>query len=239
MSQLLKHYFLDRDTGAYALTPADGYMIPNIKGLDIVHRLSDENNIEYCLSTCPEYFEHSVTVSPETLVDYQSNPNITIVSSTEREEEVPVRNPETLEPTDQTETITVYDVVYQESYIINEVEGLWVITQTDWDNEISSYDVRQEQKRMDILRILRDEMFKLTDWIVIKAKEQGTNLTAEFKTWRQSLRDLPSGDFPLSFPTLPTSLVSDTKIQGLCDRFDEVRSIPMINDPLPTLEVVE
>jgi hypothetical protein len=235
MSQLLKHYFLDRDTGKYALTPADGYMVPNIKGLDIIYRLSDANDMEYCLSNCPDYFEYSVTVSQEVLTEYQNNPNITIVSSSERQEEVVVRNPETLEQTDQTETITVYDVVYQEDYIIDEVEGLWIITQEDWDNEINSYDARQEQKRMDILRDIRDEILKLTDWIVIKAKEQGTNLSAEFKTWRQELRDLPSGNFPASFPTIPTSLENDTEIQKLYDRFDEVRSIAMINDPLPPL----
>jgi hypothetical protein len=225
MSQLLKHYFLDRDTGAYALTPASGYMLPNIKGLDIIQRLSDENNIEYCLSTCPEYFEYSITVSPETLIEYQNNSNITIVSSTERQEEV----------TNQTETITVYDIVYQESYILNQIEGLWVITQTDWDNEISSYDTRQAEKRYNILRNIRNEILQLTDWIVIKAKEQGTNLTAEFKNWRQALRDIPSGVFPTEFPTLPTFLESDASIQKLYNRFDEIRFIPMINDPLPPL----
>jgi hypothetical protein len=223
MSQLLKHYFIDRDTGTYALGPVGGYMIPNIKGLDIIHRLLDENNMEYCLSTCPEYFEYSVTVSSETLVEYQNNSNITILSSIERQEEV----------TNQTETVTVYDIVYRESYIIEQVEGLWVITQSDWDNEISSYDTRQAEKRYNVIRELRDEMLKLTDWIVIKAKEQGTNLTAEFKNWRQSLRDLPAqSPFPTGFPILPSNLENDTKLQKLINRFSEVTSISMINDPL-------
>lgn len=235
MSQLLKHYFVDRDTGAYAMSPADGYILPNIKGLDIVHRLFDENNMEYCLSTCPEYLEYSVTVSQETLTEYQNNQNITIVSSTERQVEFPVIDQDTLQLTEETATITVFDVVYRENYVLDLVEGLWVITQTDWDNEINSYDSRQEQKRMNILRNLRDEMLRLTDWIVIKAKEQGTNLSTEFKTWRQALRDLPSGDFPTEFPTLPSSLTTDTKIESLYNKFNDIRSIPMINDPLPQL----
>lgn len=235
MSQLLKHYLVDRDTGVYALSPADGYMIPSIKGLDIVHRLSDENNMEYCLSTCPEYLEYSVTVPQETLTEYQNNSNITVVSSTEKQIEVPVVDTETLLPTEETTLVTVFDVVYRESYNLDLVEGLWIITQTDWDNEISSYDTRQEQKRMNILRTLRDEMLRLTDWIVVKAKEQGTNLSTEFKTWRQALRDLPSGSFPTEFPILPDSLETDTEIQSLYNRFDDIRTISMINDPLPEL----
>lgn len=173
MSQLLKHYLINRDTGAYATTPARGYVMPNIEGLEIVHHLSDENDIEFCLSTCPN-----------------------------------------------------------DTSII-EVEGLQILTQEEWDAEIISYDVRQEQKRFNILRPIRDEILFVTDWIVIKAKEQGTNLSAEFKNWRQSLRDLPTQTpFPSGFPTLPTIIETDEKVLSLYVRWNEIVSVPMINDPL-------
>ena len=68
--------------------------------------------------------------------------------------------------------------------------------------------------------------------MAIKSLEQET-LSAEFKTWRQTLRDLPnSSTFPTGFPTLPTELQNHTEIQELYNRFDEVRSIFMIQDPL-------
>jgi len=64
-----------------------------------------------------------------------------------------------------------------------------------------------------LLRIERDKRLAATDWQVVKAKELGTNLSADFKAYRQALRDLPStatptlnemGDLDLSSVTWPT-----------------------------------
>jgi hypothetical protein len=200
--------------------------------LEVKYNLFTEDNIQYCLSTIPEYFEYEVTVSQEQLTEYQNNSNITVVSFTEKQVEVP--NRPGLESTEETRTETVYDVVYQESYIIQETEGegLKIITQQEWDTEIEEFDNRQQEKRYDILREIRDKILEITDWMAIKSLEQET-LSAEFKTWRQTLRDLPnSSTFPTSFPTLPTELQNHTEIQELYNRFDEVRSIFMIQDPL-------
>jgi len=232
MSQLLKHYWINRDTGGWATDTPYGLMMPNIKGLEVKYNLFTEDNIQYCLSTIPEYFEYEVTVSQEQLTEYQNNPNITVVSSTEKQVEVP--NRPGLESTEKTRSQTVYDVVYREPYIIQETEGegLKIITQQKWDTEIEEFDNHQQEKRYDILRELRDRILEITDWMAIKSLEQ-ESLSVEFKTWRQTLRDLPnSTTFPTSFPTLPTELQNHTKIQELYNRFDEVRSISMIQDPL-------
>jgi hypothetical protein len=200
--------------------------------LEVKYNLFTEDNIQYCLSTIPEYFEYEVTVSQEHLIEYQNNPNITVVSFTERQVEVP--NRPGLETTEETRIETVYDVVYRETYIIQETEGegLKIITQQEWDTEIQEFDNRQQEKRYNILRDLRDRILEITDWIAIKSLEQ-ESLSVEFKTWRQTLRDLPnSSTFPTGFPTLPTELQNHTKIQELYNRFDEVRSISMIQDPL-------
>jgi len=234
MSQLLKHYWINRDTGEWATDTPYGLMMPNIKGLEVKYNLFTEDNIQYCLSTIPEYFEYEVTVSQEQLTEYQNNPNITVVSSIEKQVEIPVFNRPGLESTGETRTQTVYDVVYRETYIIQETEGegLKIISQQEWDTEIEAFDNRQQEKRYDILREIRDKILEITDWIAIKSLEQET-LSVEFKTWRQTLRDLPnSTTFPTSFPTLPTELQNHTKIQELYNRFDEVRSITMIQDPL-------
>ena len=64
-----------------------------------------------------------------------------------------------------------------------------------------------------LLRIERDKKLAATDWKVVKAKELGTNLSADFKAFRQALRVLPStatptlderGDLDLSSVTWPT-----------------------------------
>ena len=44
----------------------------------------------------------------------------------------------------------------------------------------------------DRLREERNYYLRLSDWVVIKAKETGTNIPAAWKEYRQALRDLPS-----------------------------------------------
>jgi hypothetical protein len=227
MTQLLKHYLINRDTGSYALTIASGYMSVNLEGLQIVYNLFTEDNVPYCLSTCPDTLEYSVTIPEEQLTEYQNNPDITIISSTQREVEVTTE--------EQNITQIVYDLVYTKPYIVPETEGegMKVITQQQWDDEITTFDNRQREKRYDVLRKYRNCMLELTDWQVIRSIEQEEPLSLEFKTWRQELRDLPHRvEFPSGFPTLPTELQSNTELQELCSKFDEVRSIVMINDPL-------
>lgn len=233
MSQLIKHRLVDRDTGEWILGSLRGYVFPKIKGLEIIHQLTDENGVNFCLSTAPDYFEYSVIVSLDILTEYQSNPNITIVSSAERQIEVPVVNPETLESTGETTTETVYDVTYQEAHILQEDEGLQILTQEEWDAEIVSFDARQEQKRLTVLRSHRDTLLRDTDWIVIKCTETGVGLCTDFKVWRQTLRDLPSiasTSFPSSLPIPPENV---SVLQNTYDTYSsQVLSIFMINDPL-------
>ena len=234
MSQLLKHYWINRDTGGWATDTPYGLMMPSIKELEVKYNLITENNILYCLSTAPEYFEYEVTVSQEQLTEYQNNSNITVISFTERQVEVPEYNHPELESTGETRIETVYDVVYREPYILEETEGegLKILSQQEWDTEIQEFDQRQQEKRYNILREIRDRILGITDWIAIKSLEQ-ESISTEFKTWRQTLRDLPnSNTFPTCFPTLPQELENHTEIQELYDRFNEVKSIQMIQDPL-------
>jgi len=235
MTQLLKHYYLNRDNGEWATNTRFGLMMPKIDHLEIQYTLEDENNIPFMLSHVPDTTEHNVTVGSDELTVYQSNSNIAITSTTERQEDHQIINPENLEePT--TQTVTVYDLTYTQPYVVTESVGLTTLSQTQWDSEISAYDTRQQNKRYDVLRINRDKMLEHTDWMVIKAKETGTNLTTAFKTWRQELRELPNSvGFPTAYPTLPSSLESDSQLQELTSNFNEVRSIMMINDPLPPL----
>lgn len=176
MSQLLKHYFINRETGSYATDTKFGLMVPSIEGLEIIHQLIDENEIPFCLSTCPD------------------------------------------------------------TTVITEQDGLQIINQGQWDAEVNSFDLRQEQKRYNIIREIRDEILFVTDWIVTKYTEQLVDLDLDFKNWRQTLRDLPNGaQFPTGFPTLPSLVENDQKVLRLYGRWNEVYNISMVNDPLPPL----
>jgi hypothetical protein len=233
MTQLIKHYWINRETGGWATDTPYGLMMPDIKGLETKHSLFTQERVPFFLSEVPDYFEYEVTVSQEQLTEYQNNSNITVLSFSERQIEVPVFNRPGEEPTGETRTETVYDVVYRETYILEESEGLQILTQQEWDAEISTFDSHRTQERYDILREIRDRILELTDWMVIKDLEQSGSVFVEFKTWRQDLRDLPNSQtFPTGFPTLPTELQGHSEINSLYARFDEVKSIPMIHDPL-------
>tara|TARA_B100000945_G_C19878704_1_gene366146 strand:+ start:97 stop:477 length:381 start_codon:yes stop_codon:yes gene_type:complete len=69
---------------------------------------------------------------------------------------------------------------------------------------------------MRLLRVERDRRLSLCDWVVTKATETGTTVSDTWKTYRQSLRDLPASASPkldtngkldmtsVTFPTEPS-----------------------------------
>ena len=48
-----------------------------------------------------------------------------------------------------------------------------------------------DDRKLNEIRKIRDNIFNKTDWKIIKASEQGEELSEEFKTWRQNLRNIP------------------------------------------------
>jgi hypothetical protein len=176
MSQLIKHYWINRETGEWATDTRFGLMMPRIEGLEIQQQLFTQNDIPYFLSYVPD--------------------GVQLVET--------------------------------------EGEGLKIITQQQWDDEIVAFDTIQLNKRLEILRKYRDILLSQSDWAVIKAKETGGYLSSDFKNWRQSLRDLSSTTpFPGELPTVPQNnegVVIDQQLYN--NYYSEVRNISMINDPL-------
>jgi hypothetical protein len=92
-----------------------------------------------------------------------------------------------------------------ESVAIQNENGDWV---ESWvESPASEQEILQRtfEKEIDI-RKERDKLLQETDWIVIKAKETGTNLSAGFKAYRQALRDITLQEgFPhnVIWPTKP------------------------------------
>lgn len=119
--------------------------------------------------------------------------------------------------------------------VVQETEGLSILTQAEWDAEIASYDTRQEAKRWGFIRKYRDQLLNETDWITVKSTETGENLSTTFKDWRQGLRDLPAAaTFPIELPAAPVGVSVSEKIYS--DYVAALRGVHMINDPLPPAE---
>ena len=67
-------------------------------------------------------------------------------------------------------------------------------------------------RKFDQVRDIRDTILSLTDWKVTKANEQGEELSEEFKTWRQNLRNVPQDYKPSDYDKL---LEKDTTTREL------------------------
>ena len=83
-------------------------------------------------------------------------------------------------------------------------------TESEIDAEVTRLN---NAEPMRLLRIERDGRLTACDWIITMHKELGTNIPAAWKTYRQSLRDLPAsaspsldsyGDLNLTSVTWPT-----------------------------------
>ena len=83
-------------------------------------------------------------------------------------------------------------------------------TESEIDAEVTRLN---NAESMRLLRVERDKRLTACDWIITMHKELGTNIPAAWKTYRQSLRDLPasaspsldaSGELNLTSVTWPT-----------------------------------
>jgi hypothetical protein len=73
------------------------------------------------------------------------------------------------------------------------------------DNE-AAYKARIDTQAAAAVRSERNRLIAETDWVIVMAKETGTNIPSATKTYRQALRDLPSAaGFPHTM-TWPTPL---------------------------------
>ena len=75
------------------------------------------------------------------------------------------------------------------------------------DTAKAAYDLAEEWKR---IRAERTRLLAETDWVVIKARENGGTVAAKWKTYRVALRDLPAEQSAktkysdITWPTIPS-----------------------------------
>ena len=97
----------------------------------------------------------------------------------------------------------------QSGHIVSDLDGTRYHLKWDGskivkdDDALAAYQLAEKWKRV---RQDRDRLLNETDWIVTKAKETNTNIPAAWKTYRQSLRDVPSQSDPdnITWPTKPS-----------------------------------
>jgi len=78
------------------------------------------------------------------------------------------------------------------------VNGTWTQVWETTDATAEEIAERTEQATKSV-RSKRDQLLTETDWVVIKAKETGTTISAVWKTYRQVLRDITTH---VNFPHL-------------------------------------
>ena len=63
--------------------------------------------------------------------------------------------------------------------------------ETARDNEIKAWNDLSATIKLTEIRTIRNKLLQDTDWKVTMAKEKGTTLSSNFKTWRDNLRKIP------------------------------------------------
>ena len=65
--------------------------------------------------------------------------------------------------------------------------------ETARDNEEAAWANAAPARALADLRFKRDNLLKASDWEIMQELEKGNAISDEMKTYRQALRDLPSG----------------------------------------------
>ena len=65
--------------------------------------------------------------------------------------------------------------------------------ETARDNEESAWANAAPARALTQLRIKRDRLLQESDWEIVSELEKGNTISTDMKTYRQALRDLPSG----------------------------------------------
>ena len=97
----------------------------------------------------------------------------------------------------------------QSGHIVSDLEGTYYHLKWDGskiikdDDALATYQTAEKWKR---IRSQRDALLSDTDWLVVKAKETGGNVSAAWKKYRQDLRDVPTQSDPdnITWPTKPS-----------------------------------
>ena len=65
--------------------------------------------------------------------------------------------------------------------------------ETARDNEETAFANAAPARALENLRFKRDSLLKASDWEIMQELEKGNAISDDMKTYRQALRDLPSG----------------------------------------------
>ena len=87
----------------------------------------------------------------------------------------------------------------------------YIPTETEIQTKIAELEAGEPMR---VLRLERNHRLAETDWVTIKAYSQGAEVSAEWKTYLQALRDLPANSEPqldeqgnltsVTWPQVPT-----------------------------------
>jgi len=81
-----------------------------------------------------------------------------------------------------------YTLNYQNTVVQNE-DGSWVESWTETPASDEEIEERTASKMIEV-RQIRNKLLQETDWVSIKAKDDGEDVPTNWKTYRQALRDI-------------------------------------------------
>ena len=147
----------------------------------------------------PEYWTWLESVTTDGVPDY----------SGEDYEIVETEAPLSYESTDEdgnTRTISFYESghIHQDGTFSLKWDGTKIVKD---DTAKAAHDLAEEWKQ---IRAERNRLLAETDWVVIKARENGGQVPAAWKTYRVALRDIPSDQSDatkyseITWPTKPS-----------------------------------
>ena len=147
----------------------------------------------------PEYWTWLESVTTDGVPDY----------SGEDYEIVETEAPLSYESTDEdgnTRTISFYESghIHQDGTFSLKWDGTKIVKD---DTAKAAHDLAEEWKQ---IRAERNRLLAETDWVVIKARENGGQVPAAWKTYRVALRDIPSDQSDatkyseITWPTQPS-----------------------------------
>ena len=106
----------------------------------------------------------------------------------------------------ETLVVTLDGVEYPPKVVNGQLEALSQ-EEAEWHRDArAAYAAASPTRTIENLRRARDEKLAETDWVVTRATESGGAVAAEWQTYRQALRDLPTNYSTSDSATLTESL---------------------------------
>lgn len=200
---LVKQYFIDDKTGLASSTITKNLKPEKIEGLNILYHLEDANGYAFALSECQDTFISTTRIRPENLEEFQNRPGVGIITY------VSVEIPSWFHRKDPQAPPTQFlEVTYSLDNDLSQYGTIEVIDQNTFDQIVADYNDMQRSRRLLLVKNIRSNILaRINDFVPVLISDgvmaNQSELTQEFKDWRQAIVGLGDTTFPRRIPRPP------------------------------------